>query len=327
MVCGFPIRRLRRWRERENLRSLIRETTLSVKDFVYPMFIVPGKKIKKEIVSMPDIFNLSIDEAIKEVEVVLKLGIPAIILFGIPETKDDVGSEAYSEKGIIQTAIRKIKKVFPEILIISDICLCEYTSHGHCGIVKNGRILNDKTNELLAKMAVSHTKAGTDIIAPSDMMDGRVKIIREALDKNGFEMTPILSYSVKYASGFYQPFRDAAQSAPAFGDRRSHQLDPANAREAMLEAEQDIEEGADAIMVKPALPYLDIIRRLREIYNLPIAAFNVSGEYAMVKAAAKLGWLDEERIMLESLVSIKRAGADIIITYWAKSAAKILNKQ
>lgn len=324
MISGYPIRRLRRWREKENLRSLVRETTLNIKDFVYPMFITSGKKIKKEIKSMPEIYNFSIDEAVKEIAEVVKLGINAILLFGIPNKKDECGSEAYSENGIIQKAVREIKNKFPEILIITDVCLCEYTSHGHCGIVKNGRILNDETNELLAKMAVSHAAAGADIIAPSDMMDGRVKVIRESLDKNNYEMIPILSYSVKYASCFYAPFRDAAQSAPAFGDRRSHQLDIANVRESMLEAELDIEEGADAIMVKPALAFLDIIRRLREKWDIPIAAYNVSGEYSMVKAAAKMGWIDEKRAMMEILTSIKRAGADIIITYWAKEAAKIL---
>jgi porphobilinogen synthase len=260
----------------------------------------------------------------KEIEEILNIGINTILLFGIPEKKDEIGSEAYSPNGIIQRAIGEIKKDFPEIIIITDVCLCEYTSHGHCGIVKDGKILNDETNELLAKIAISHAEAGADIIAPSDMMDGRVKIIREALDNNNFNMIPILSYAVKYASSFYAPFREAAQSYPAFGDRRSHQLDVSNCREALLEAELDIEEGADAIMVKPALPNLDIIRQLRERWAVPIAAYNVSGEYSMIKAAAKLGWLDEEKVMMETLISIKRAGADIIFTYWAKKIAKLL---
>lgn len=324
MSSIFPIKRMRRLRETAPLRALTTETFLNKSQFVYPMFIVEGKRIKTEIASMPDIYNLSIDCALREIEDIVKLGINSILLFGIPDTKDEIGSSGYCKNGVIQRSIREIKRRFLNLIVITDVCLCEYTTHGHCGVIKKGHIDNDETNSLLAKMALSHAAAGADIIAPSDMMDGRVKVIREALDGHNFKMTPIMSYSIKYASAFYAPFRDAAKSAPSFGDRRSHQMNPANIREAILEAELDVEEGADAIMVKPAMAYLDVIRVIRERFNLPIAAYNVSGEYSMIKAAASRGWLDEERAMLEMLTSIKRAGADIIITYWAKKAAKLL---
>ncbi len=317
----FPEYRARRLRQNEAFRSMVRETELSVKHLVYPMFILPGQKVRQEIASMPGIFRLSIDQAVEEAREVYALGIPAVILFGIPEKKDEIGSEAYASKGIIQRAIGALKKAVPDLLVITDVCLCEYTSHGHCGLIRNGEVDNDLTLEQLARTAVSHAKAGADMVAPSDMMDGRVGRIREALDEAGFSHVPIMSYAVKYCSSFYGPFREAADSAPQFGDRRSYQMDPANAREAIREAILDIEEGADIIMVKPALPYLDIIRTLREETHHPLAAYQVSGEYAMIKAAAKLGWLDEERAVKESLLCIRRAGADIIITYFAKEIA------
>jgi len=322
----FPRYRPRRLRRNENLRRMIRETHLFIDDLIFPLFVLPGKGIKEPISSMPGNYRFSIDELIKEVKEVYDLGIPAIILFGIPEKKDEFGSEAYAKDGIIQRAIKAIKDKVPDIIVITDVCLCEYTSHGHCGIIKNGEVDNDATLELLAKTAVSHAEAGADIVAPSDMMDGRVKAIREALDNTGFKNIPIMSYAVKYASAFYGPFREAAESAPKFGDRRSYQMDPPNAREAIREAELDVAEGADIIMVKPALPYLDIIYRIRQKINRPIAAYNVSGEFSMLKAAILNGWLDEKRVILEALIGIKRAGADLILTYFAKDVAKWLMK-
>jgi porphobilinogen synthase len=317
-------RRLRRLRMNETIRSMVRETELSKKDFIYPLFIVPGTKVKKEVSSMPGIYQMSIDEIIKECVEVKSLGIPAVILFGIPNNKDEVGSEAYDELGIVQRAIRAIKKEVPDLYVITDVCLCEYTSHGHCGIVRNGEIVNDESIELLAKEALTHAQAGADMVAPSDMFDGRVKAIRSILDQNGFHNTPIMSYAAKYASGFYGPFREAAESAPKFGDRRSHQMDVANSDEALREVQTDIEEGADIVMVKPAMPCLDIIRRVKDTFKMPTAAYNVSGEYSMVKAAAKMGWIDGQRIMMEMLTGIRRAGADLIITYFAKEAARLL---
>ncbi|MBX6423033.1 porphobilinogen synthase [Thermosulfurimonas sp. F29] len=318
----FPEYRPRRLRRTEALRAMVRETELSVKHLIYPLFICPGKGVRQEVSSMPGVYRLSVDEAVREAREVYELGVPAVILFGIPEKKDEIGSEAYARRGIVQRAIEAIKKAVPDLVVVTDVCLCEYTSHGHCGIIRNGEVDNDATLEQLARTAVSHARAGADIVAPSDMMDGRVGRIREALDEAGFPNVAILSYAVKYCSSFYGPFREAADSAPQFGDRRSYQMDPANAREALREAAMDIEEGADIIMVKPALPYLDIIRALREEFNHPIAAYQVSGEYAMIKAAAKLGWLDEDRVMMESLLSIRRAGADLIITYFAKEVAR-----
>jgi len=316
--------RLRRLRRSEALRALIRETKVEIGDLIYPLFVVEGNKIKQEISSMPEQYRLSSDLLPKEAEEIAKLGIPAIILFGIPQKKDEVGSSAYHPKGVIQQAIRAIKKATPDLLVITDVCLCEYTSHGHCGVVVDGYVDNDKTLELLAKTALSHAQAGADMVAPSDMMDGRVKAIRQELDGNGFQNIPVMAYAAKYASAFYGPFREAAESAPQFGDRRSYQMDPPNWREALREVEQDIAEGADIVMVKPALPYLDVIRKVRDTFNHPLAAYSVSGEYAMVKAAAQQGWLDEKGIVLEMLTAIKRAGADIIITYYAKEAARWL---
>ena len=322
----FPSYRARRMRANETVRRMVRETTVTPDDFIYPLFVTHGKGVKKEISSMPGNYQQSIDNLVKDCKEAHSLGIPAVILFGIPAKKDAKGSEAYAKDGIVQQAIKAIKDKVPELMVITDVCLCEYTDHGHCGIVQKGQILNDPTVELLAKEALSHAQAGADMVAPSDMMDGRVLAIREILDENHFHDTPIMSYAVKYASAFYGPFREAAESTPTFGDRRSHQMDPANSREAIREAELDIDEGADIIMVKPALPYLDIIYKLRENYDLPIAAYNVSGEFSMIKAAEKLGWMDGQRAMLESLTSIKRAGADMILTYFAKEAAKALNK-
>jgi porphobilinogen synthase len=323
-MSSFPDLRLRRLRRNEALRALIRETKVEIGDLIYPLFIVEGNKIKQEISSMPGQFRLSSDLLPKEAEEIARLGIPAIILFGIPKRKDEVGSSAYHPKGVIQQSIRAIKKATPELLVVTDVCLCEYTSHGHCGVVVDGYVDNDKTLELLAKTALSHAQAGADMVAPSDMMDGRIKAIRQALDGDGFQNIPVMAYAAKYASAFYGPFREAAESAPQFGDRRSYQMDPANWREALREVEQDIAEGADIVMVKPALPYLDVIRKVRDTFNYPLAAYSVSGEYAMVKAAAQQGWLDEKRIVLEMLTAIKRAGADIIITYYAKEAARWL---
>jgi porphobilinogen synthase len=323
-MSGFPNLRLRRLRRSEALRALIRETKVEIGDLIYPLFVVEGNKIKQEISSMPGQYRLSSDLLPKEAEDIAKLGIPAIILFGIPQKKDEVGSSAYHPKGVIQQSIRAIKKATPELLVVTDVCLCEYTSHGHCGVVVDGYVDNDKTLELLAKTALSHVEAGADMVAPSDMMDGRVKAIRQALDGDGFQNIPVMAYAAKYASAFYGPFREAAESAPQFGDRRSYQMDPPNWREALREVEQDIAEGADIVMVKPALPYLDVIRKVRDTFNHPLAAYSVSGEYTMVKAAAQQGWLDEKGIVLEMLTAIKRAGADIIITYYAKEAARWL---
>ena len=321
-MAVFPQVRLRRLRRTETLRALIRENRVDVGDLIYPMFVVEGKGIKEEITSMPGISRYSPDQLPLEIEEVARLKIPAVLLFGIPENKDETGSSAYHSEGVIQQAIRVIKHSVPELIVITDVCLCEYTSHGHCGVVTNGQIDNDQTLPLLAKMAISHVEAGADIVAPSDMMDGRVKIIREALDEKVFQHIPILSYAAKYASAFYGPFREAAESMPQFGDRRGYQMDPPNVREALREVEQDIAEGADIIMIKPALAYLDVIRQVRNAFNYPLAAYNVSGEYAMVKAAAQQGWLDERRVVMETLTAIKRAGADIILTYHAKELAR-----
>ncbi|MBK7105653.1 MAG: porphobilinogen synthase [Ignavibacteriae bacterium] len=325
-MANYPEKRLRRLRYNPIVRDLIRETSLTKNDLIYPLFVAPGENFRKEISSMPNVYQLSIDNIVKECEELVSLGIKAIILFGIPEHKDEIGSEAYSENGIIQKAIRAIKSKIKNLLIITDVCLCEYTSHGHCGIIKGDEILNDETVSLLVKEAVSHAKAGADMIAPSDMMDGRILAIRNGLDENGFKNIPIMSYAVKYASGYYGPFREAAESTPAFGDRKSHQMDVANSLEALREAESDIAEGADIIMVKPAGAYLDIIKSVKEKYQMPTAAYQVSGEYSMIKAAGKLNWIDEERVMFESLIAIKRAGADIILTYFAKDVAKYLDK-
>jgi porphobilinogen synthase len=305
---------------------MVRETELSKNDFIYPLFVVPGDNIKKEIKSMPGVYQLSINNLVKECKEVASLGIPAVILFGIPKHKDEKGSEAYDPEGIIQRAVRAIKSGVKNLLVITDVCMCEYTSHGHCGVLNGEEILNDETVELLAKESLTHAQSGADIIAPSDMMDGRVAAIRKILDDNGFEKIPIMSYAAKYASGYYGPFRDAAESTPAFGDRRSHQMDIGNAYEALREVETDIEEGADIVMVKPAGPYLDIIRRVKDKFGMPTAAYQVSGEYAMIKAAGKNGWIDEERVMIESLTAIKRAGADMFLTYFAKDAAKWIDK-
>ncbi len=321
-----PLIRPRRLRTNETIRRMVRETVLTPDDFIYPLFVTHGKGVKKEIGSMPGNFQQSIDNIVKDCEEAQGLGIPAVILFGIPEHKDEVGSEAYDEHGIVQNAIKAIKDRTPEIIVITDVCLCEYTSHGHCGVIKNGTVQNDPTLELLAKEAVSHARAGADMVAPSDMMDGRVGAIREALDEENFTGIPIMSYAAKYASGFYGPFREAAESTPQFGDRRSYQMDPPNTREAMREVALDIDEGADIVMVNPALSYLDIIYRVKQEFDLPVAAYNVSGEFSMVKAAAKLGWIEGDRVMLEILTSMKRAGADMILTYHAKEAAKLLNK-
>ena len=321
---NFPITRMRRLRKNPNIRRMVRETTLSVNDLVMPLFVCTGQNIKKEIKAMPGNFHLSLDKLVEECKLISEIGIPAVILFGIPEKKDAMGTEAYSENGIIQRAIRTIKKEVKDLLVITDVCLCEYTDHGHCGVVENSDVANDPTLELLAKEALSHAKAGADIVAPSDMMDGRVAAIREILDKNKFYDLPIISYSAKYASVFYGPFREAADSAPAFGDRASYQMDIANSDEALREVELDIAEGADIVMVKPALAYLDIIHRVKSQFNMPVAAYNVSGEYSCIKAASANGWIDEKRAIMEVLYSIKRAGADIILTYFAKDAAKLL---
>ena len=321
-----PYFRPRRLRMNETVRRMVRETVLSPDDFIYPLFVTHGKGVMKEIGSMPGNFQQSIDNIVKDCEEVQNLGIPAVILFGIPEHKDEVGSEAYSDKGIVQHAIRAIKDRTPDLVVITDVCLCEYTSHGHCGVIRNGMVQNDETLALLAREAVSHAKAGADMVAPSDMMDGRVGAIREALDQEGYHDIPLMSYAAKYASGFYGPFREAAESTPQFGDRRSYQMDPPNSREALREVALDIDEGADIVMVKPALSYLDIIYRIKQEFDLPVAAYNVSGEFSMVKAGAKLGWIDGDRVMLEVLTSIKRAGADMILTYHAKEAARLLSR-
>ena len=320
----FPAYRARRLRRNANLRSMIRETHLRVEDMIYPMFSAFGENIKKEIPSMPGIYQQSIENIVAEAKEIYALGIPAVILFGIPETKDAVGSDAYCEHGIIQNTVRAIKEAVPQLTVITDVCMCEYTDHGHCGVIKDGDVDNDETLKLLAAEALSHAQAGADIIAPSDMMDGRIEAIRDILDENGFEQIPIMSYAVKYASAYYGPFREAADSTPQFGDRRSYQMDPANRREALREAQLDVQECADFLMVKPALAYLDIIRELRDNFDLPLVCYNVSGEYSMVKAAAANDWIDEDRLIMETLLSMKRAGADLIITYHAKEAAKLL---
>ena len=316
--------RPRRMRINENIRSMVRETTLSPKDFVYPIFVVPGEHVKEEIPSMPDVFHLSVDNAVEIAKQIADLGIPSVEVFGLPEYKDEIGSSAWDMNSPVQRAVSAIKKAVPELVIVGDVCLCQYTSHGHCGKLCDHYVDNDSTLELLSKVAVSQAEAGADIVAPSDMMDGRVAAIREALDNKGFINVSIMSYAVKYASGFYAPFRDAADSAPQFGDRKQYQMDPANFREALKEVELDIAEGADIIMVKPAMAYLDVVRTVRNKINHPVAVYNVSGEYAMVKAAAKNGWIDEKRIVLENLTCMKRAGADIIITYHAVDAANWL---
>jgi porphobilinogen synthase len=305
---------------------MVRETALRADDFVYPLFAVHGRGVREPIGSMPGPYRLSIDELLKECKDAASMGIPAVLLFGLPRDKDPRGTEAYAEDGIIQQAVRAVKDTIPDLLVITDVCLCEYTSHGHCGVVEDGRVKNDPSLELIARTAISHAEAGADMVAPSDMMDGRVAAIREGLDEGGFTETPIMAYSAKYASAFYGPFREAADSTPQFGDRRSYQMDPANALEAMREVALDVDEGADIVMVKPALPYLDIIARVKGEFGLPVAAYSVSGEYAMLKAAAQLGWLDEERAMLEALTGIRRAGADIVITYFAKDAARLLEQ-
>ena len=321
---SFPIHRPRRLRINKVIRSMVRETHLMPEDLIYPMFVTFGKGVRKKISTMPGCFQLSVDEAVKDAQNAYKLGIPAVILFGIPEHKNNKGTEAYNSNGVVQKAIRAIKDKAPELAVITDVCLCEYMSHGHCGIVKNGNILNDPTLELLAKEALSHAKAGADMVAPSDMMDGRVTAIRDLLDANGFDDIPIMSYAAKYASAFYSPFREAAESTPSFGDRRSYQMDPSNRREAIKEVALDIEEGADIVMVKPAMCYMDIISDIKDTFDVPVAAYNVSGEYSMVKAAAKLGWIDEKKVMMEILTSLKRAGADLILTYHAVDAVKEL---
>jgi len=323
----FPQSRLHRLRRSKALRALVRENRVDVSDLIYPMFVIEGKGIKQEVTSMPSIFRYSPDKLSPEVEEVARLKIRAVLLFGIPEHKDEIGSSAYQPDGVVQKAIRAIKSTVPDLLVVTDVCLCEYTSHGHCGIVNNGTIDNDRTLPLLAKIALSHVEAGADIVAPSDMMDGRVKVIRETLDDKGYQHIPILSYAAKYASAFYGPFREAAESTPQFGNRRSYQMDPPNVREALREVEQDIAEGADIIMVKPALAYLDVIREVRDTFNCPLAAYNVSGEYTMVKTACQQGWLDEQQVVLETLTAIKRAGADIILTYHAKDVARWLQTE
>ncbi len=322
----FPVTRMRRLRTKEPIRRMVEETTLTAADFIYPMFVVFGAGKKEEISAMPGVFRLSTDRLVREAERVWRLGVRAVLLFGIPETKDEMGSSGYDDDGVVQNAVRALKGALPDLVVITDVCLCEYMSHGHCGIVADGTIVNDPTVELLARIAVTHARAGADIVAPSDMMDGRIGSIRRALDEEGYADTAIMSYAAKYASGFYGPFREAAGSAPSFGDRRSHQMDPPNVREALREVALDVEEGADIIMVKPALAYLDVISLVRDRFDLPIAAYSVSGEYAMVKAAANNGWIDGERVMMEILVSIKRAGADLIISYFAPEAAEILSR-
>jgi porphobilinogen synthase len=322
----FPAYRPRRLRKNEKLRQLIRETTVTAGNLIYPLFVGPGTNVVRPVSSMPGVAQLSVDRAVVECRDAAALGIPAVILFGVPETKDALGSEAGVRDGVVQQAIRAIKDNVPELLVVTDVCLCEYTDHGHCGVIKNGAVDNDSTLELLAREALSHAEAGADIVAPSDMMDGRVGAIRHALDSKGFDQIAIMAYAAKYASGFYGPFREAAESTPQFGDRRSYQMDPANTDEALREVELDIQEGADIVMVKPALAYLDVIYRVKEQFGYPVAAYNVSGEYSMIKAAGINGWIDEERIMLEVLLSIRRAGADMILTYFAKQLARALTK-
>ncbi len=326
MENKFNFKRFRRLRYNPIIRDMVRETELSKNDLIYPLFVLPGKKIKNPVKSMPGVFQYSIDTLVKECKEVRDLGIPAIILFGIPEHKDEQGSEAYDPNGIVQKAIHAIKQEVNDLLVITDVCLCEYTSHGHCGLLDGEEILNDETIALLAKEAVSHIEAGADMVAPSDMMDGRVFAIRKALDYKGYTKIPIMSYAAKYSSGYYGPFRDAVESTPAFGDRKSHQMDIGNINEALREVGADIEEGADIVMVKPAGPYLDVIREVKQRFGIPTAAYQVSGEYSMIKAAAQNNWIDEERVMIESLTSVKRAGADIILTYFAKDAARWIDK-
>nr|WP_321464670.1 porphobilinogen synthase [uncultured Desulfobulbus sp.] len=320
----FPEYRPRRMRQSETFRSMIRETRLAAEQMIYPLFVLPGKGIREEVPSMPGVFRLSVDQLAKEAKECLALGVRSVILFGLPEKKDALGSGAYAKNGIIQQAIRELKNKAAEMTVVTDVCLCEYTDHGHCGCLVGETVDNDATLELLAKTALSHAQAGADMVAPSDMMDGRISEIRSTLDEESYHMVPIMSYAVKYASAFYGPFRDAAECAPQFGDRRSYQMDPANSREALREATLDVEEGADILMVKPALAYLDIISRLHDEFDLPVAAYQVSGEYAMIKAAAEKGWIDGEKVMAESLISIRRAGADMILTYFAKEMAKLL---
>jgi porphobilinogen synthase len=324
---AYPVTRLRRLRMTPAIRGMVRETELAKNDFIYPLFVVPGSNVKNEISSMPGVFQMSVDQIVRECAEVHTLGIPAVIFFGIPEHKDPVGSAAYDENGVVQQALRAVKREVPDLCLITDVCLCEYTSHGHCGIVRGTDIVNDESVEILVRESLSHARAGADIIAPSDMFDGRVGAIRKRLDAEGFVNIPIMSYAAKYASGFYGPFREAAESTPTFGDRRSHQMDPANGAEALREVALDIQEGADIVMVKPALSYLDVIRRVKDTFGMPTAAYNVSGEYSMVKAASRMGWVDEQRVMIEVLTSIKRAGADLILTYFAKDAARYLDKQ
>jgi len=321
---AFPVTRLRRLRRTEELRNLVRETRLTPDSFVYPMFVCPGTKVRQEVSSMPGVYQQSVDQIVEEAREVESLGLPGIVFFGLPESKDARGASSLSAQGVVQRAIEAIRKAKLKLLVITDVCLCEYTDHGHCGVIENGEVANDSTVTILAQQALSHARAGADIVAPSDMMDGRVAAIRETLDEHKFENIAILSYAAKYCSGFYGPFREAAQSAPQFGDRRSYQMDPANAREALKEVELDLEEGADMVMVKPALAYLDVIRQVRDAFDVPVGAYNVSGEYAMVKAAAQKGWLDEKRVVLETLTGIQRAGAEIIFTYHAKDVARWL---
>jgi porphobilinogen synthase len=322
-----PLYRPRRLRESTLIRRIVRETRLGVENLILPMFAVHGRGVREPIGSMPGVSKLSVDELLKEAKDAASMGIPAVLLFGIPQSKDPRGAVASAEDGIVQQVARAVKETIPDLLVITDVCLCQYTSHGHCGLVEDGRIKNDASVELLARVALSHVESGADLVAPSDMMDGRVGAIRESLDEAGYTETPIMAYSAKYASAFYGPFREAVESAPQFGDRRSYQMDPGNAAEAMREVGLDVDEGADIVMVKPALPYLDVIARVRQEFGLPLAAYSVSGEYAMIKAAARLGWLDEERCMLEALTAIRRAGADLIITYFAREAARLLERQ
>jgi porphobilinogen synthase len=322
---SFPTHRGRRLRRNEALRGLVRETRLSPAGLIYPMFVCPGQKVRQEVSSMPGVFQQSADQIVEECREIESLGIPGVILFGLPEKKDPRGASSIAADGVVQRAIEAIRKAKLKLLVITDVCLCEYTDHGHCGVIEDGEVANDATLDILAKQAVSHARAGADIVAPSDMMDGRVGVIREALDEHKFENISILAYAAKYSSAFYGPFREAAQSTPQFGDRRGYQMDPANAREALKEVEMDLDEGADMVMVKPALPYLDIIRRVRDEFDVPVAAYNVSGEYSMVKAAVQKGWLDEQRVVTEILTGIQRAGAEIILTYHAKDAARWLH--
>jgi porphobilinogen synthase len=326
MTSAFPALRMRRLRRTETIRRMVRETALAPADFIYPFFVMPGRGARQPVSSMPGVSQLSVDEMVADAREIAKLGVPAVLLFGLPESKDDVGSEAYASDGIVQVAIRELKERCPELIVIADLCLCEYTSHGHCGVIEHGEVNNDATLELLNKTALAQAEAGADIIAPSDMMDGRIGSIRTALDADGFSERAIMAYSAKFASGFYGPFREAADSTPQFGDRRSYQMEPGNTREAMREIELDINEGADFMMVKPALAYLDLIRAARERFDLPLVAYNVSGEYAMVKAAAANGWLDEERVTMEILTGIRRAGADLIISYHAPDVCRWLDE-